>query len=164
MSRYDGIEGFGLIFDRTIADVNYVKALIEKGYEKMSEEERQQWRGDLKGCLNASDLNRVGIVCEWLNDRLRELGYEVSLNVKKDWNEQSFCEKKWMTDYCLNVKKVIEAVKNERMYEIPVDMENADYMDQNRIEKNLYLMREVLDSLLDGMETLVFTLGGDGFE
>lgn len=47
------------VTDRTQADVDRAKYLIEKGYSNLTEDERTEWNAGLKGCLNASDLSRI---------------------------------------------------------------------------------------------------------
>jgi len=47
------------ITDRTQADVDRAKYLMEKGYENFTPEEKAEWDAGLKGCLNRSDLERI---------------------------------------------------------------------------------------------------------
>ena len=47
------------VTDRTQADVDRAKYLINKGYTNLTEDERTEWNAGLKGCLNASDLSRI---------------------------------------------------------------------------------------------------------
>jgi len=47
------------VTDRTPADVDRAKYLINKGYANLTEDERTEWNAGLKGCLNASDLSRI---------------------------------------------------------------------------------------------------------
>lgn len=48
-----------LITDRTQADVTRWKTLHDKGWFRMSPEEKVEWSSGLKGTYNATDLNRV---------------------------------------------------------------------------------------------------------
>lgn len=47
------------IYDRTQADVDYVKRLHDKGWKNLTQEERTAWLLGLKGCLNRNDLERI---------------------------------------------------------------------------------------------------------
>lgn len=59
-----------LITDRTQADVTRWKTLHDKGWFRMSPEEKVEWSSGLKGTYNASDLNRVTAAMEYINNRL----------------------------------------------------------------------------------------------
>lgn len=47
------------VFDRRKEDVDRVKELRDKGWAAMSEEEKTEWLGGLKGALNTRDLKRI---------------------------------------------------------------------------------------------------------
>lgn len=47
------------IYDRTQADVDYVNELRRIGWQNMTQKQREEWLGGLKGCLNTSDLKRI---------------------------------------------------------------------------------------------------------
>lgn len=48
------------VYDRKQADVDRVKELNRKYLERtITDEEKAEWAGDLKGALNTSDLNRI---------------------------------------------------------------------------------------------------------
>lgn len=48
------------VYDRTRSDVDRVIELNRKYLSRtITEEEKEEWKGNLKGALNASDLNRV---------------------------------------------------------------------------------------------------------
>lgn len=66
-----------LITDRTQRDVDRVNDLNTKGWLGMTDAEREEWSGGLKGSYNALDLNRVTSAMEYLVDRLKGFGYEV---------------------------------------------------------------------------------------
>lgn len=53
------VEWIDPVTDRTQADVDRAKYLINKGYSNLTEDERTEWTAGLKGCLNASDLSRI---------------------------------------------------------------------------------------------------------
>lgn len=47
------------VYDRTQADVDYVKQLQDKGWKYLAEWEKMEWLEGLKGCLNRKDLERI---------------------------------------------------------------------------------------------------------
>ncbi len=47
------------VYDRTQADVDRVHELCRTGWGNMTEEQREEWLGGLKGCLNTPDLKRI---------------------------------------------------------------------------------------------------------
>lgn len=47
------------IYDRTQEDVDRVAELRRIGWDKLTESQRAEWLGGLKGCLNTSDLKRI---------------------------------------------------------------------------------------------------------
>lgn len=66
-----------LITDRTEADVARAKALAAKGWDAMTDAEKTEWSGNLKGAYNISDIIRVTAAMEYLTDLLRSYGYNV---------------------------------------------------------------------------------------
>lgn len=64
-----------LITDRTQADVTRWKTLHDKGWSRMSPEEKVEWSSGLKGTYNATDLNRVTAAMEELDQQFRQYGY-----------------------------------------------------------------------------------------
>ncbi|RHN01468.1 hypothetical protein [Dielma fastidiosa] len=153
-----------LIYDRTAADVNRAIYLRNKGYENLTDAEKQEWSSDLKGCLNCSDLNRVAEACRYINAMYRQWGYDVTIPVKTDFTMDDFQDLQLMSDYCLSVLNLMGSIKNGRMGEVPRRMTGATHVTQNNIERNLYLMPHVLKSVQEGMQVLKCTLGGDEFE
>lgn len=63
------------IYDRIQADVERVHELRTIGWQKMTPEQRGEWMGGLKGCLNTSDLKRIEnaiyVIAQLLNVELR---------------------------------------------------------------------------------------------
>lgn len=153
-----------LIYDRTIADVNRVIYLRNKGYMHLTDEEKNEWNTDLKGCLNCSDLNRVAEACQYINNVYRQWGYDVHIPIKNDFKIDDFQDLQLMSDYCLSILNLMGSIKNGRTAAIPVRMTGATHLTQNNIERNLYLMTDVLEMVKDGMRVLQCTVGGDEFE
>ena len=71
-----------LITDRTKADVERWKTLRDKGWNGMTEAERNEWLGVIvpkpsasKGMYTHRDMNRVESAVKQISERMRELGY-----------------------------------------------------------------------------------------
>ena len=47
------------IYDRTQADVDRAKELYNIGWANMTDAQKEEWLGGLKGCLNTTDLSRI---------------------------------------------------------------------------------------------------------
>ena len=91
------------VINRTYADVERWRELRDKGWLRMSDEEKMEWMGTIlptptasKGMYTSRDLNRVEMAVETLSDTLKSLGYLKSdVSVKTDWTyEDDF----WRTD------------------------------------------------------------------
>ena len=76
-----------LITDRTAADVSEAKHLRDKliAGEALTDEESARYFAGLRGCYNASDMNRVGAAVRYVADRLNAEGYGAYVSPKTDW-------------------------------------------------------------------------------
>lgn len=154
-----------MIFDRTQADVDEVSQLIEKGYQHMSVEEKRKWLTDMKGAINASDLNRVGEACHYIEQLLiAEDYFRMHTDAKVDIESDGIYDELILNEYVDSVLRFMKLIPSDLYEYIPANYDYVTYEDQNHIEKNLYLMPQVLRSIQDGMQVLSFTLGGDEFE
>ena len=77
------------ITNRTQSDVERVLELLQKGWQKFSDDEKTEWANGMKGALNASDLARVQDNIQLLSDVL-ELNLAV-LAVPDLPNETFYC-------------------------------------------------------------------------
>lgn len=66
------------VTDRSESDIKRVFELLKKGWQNLSENEKNEWNNGVKGSLNTSDLERVQNNIQLLSDVL-ELGLNVSL-------------------------------------------------------------------------------------
>lgn len=67
----DWIPNRKLIFDRTQEDVDRVKELNQKfRLGTITDEEKLEWQGEMKGALNYSDLERITYYIDFLGDVL----------------------------------------------------------------------------------------------
>ena len=135
-----------LITDRTLLDVERWKELRNKGWNGMTEQERQEWMGEItstpsavKGMYTHNDFNRVESAVKALSERLTELGYKHSpLVVKTDWSYDDEVWKQDMERYLSNIatiRKTIHVFPNTPT--TPTVNNNLDYMSANDIEKIL---------------------------
>ena len=103
-----------LITDRTTLDVERWKVLLNKGWNGMSESERQEWLGETtptpsaaKGMYTHNDLNRVESAVKVLSARLYDLGYLNShLVVKTDWSYTDELTREDMERYYGNIARI----------------------------------------------------------
>lgn len=69
-----------LIYDRTAADVERALALAKKAEAgTLTDTEKTEWLAGMKGCYNASDLNRVESAVKLLAATLTSAGYPVEV-------------------------------------------------------------------------------------
>lgn len=80
------LSDFNLITDRTQSEVDRHAELKAKGWQGMTDDEKNEWRTSLKGAYNYTDMNRVESAVEYVANKLTEVGYVVLPIVKKDWN------------------------------------------------------------------------------
>src|SRR5690606_17469883 len=98
---------------------------------------------ELKGCLNATDLNRIESNTRYISQFLQEYGYQLNVTTKIDW-----------TDECLpnvdDVNRIIDNIKEIRnkYYEPPgmpsLPQTMVSFSDINAIERSLMLFHEML--------------------
>lgn len=139
-----------LITDRTILDYERWRTLRDKGYENMTEAERAEFAGDMKGAYNASDLNRVGEVLNYLRDRLTAAGYlggnEFAARV--DWTVGEIPTAEQFSDYIVAVHTVREAMsQKETTPPAPENIGSLDYEGANHIEIILIDIEELITKM-----------------
>lgn len=136
-----------LITDRTQADITHWRNLKAKGYEAMTEAEKEEWYANLKGSYNASDLNRVTEAMEYLARRFNQYGYAVTLHHIKDlWTMDDIPTEDDMEKYLDNVSRlravfaVLKTTPN-----VPPDMVRLTYQEANAIEQILTDINTVIE-------------------
>ena len=149
-----------LITDRTQADEERVEELAAKGYDAMSDAEKAEWDGEMKGAYDASDLNRVESAVAYLAELLVLLPIELKeyaaskgvafdaffdvpydsdayvLTTKTDWAEPDNPTPEQMARYLENVKSLRRAL-DYATSDLPGSMDNLDIDGANAIEKAL---------------------------
>lgn len=129
---------FPVITDRTQADVDYVDRLSEKGWDSMTDREKIEYIGGLKGAYNAIDLNRVGYAINYLSNWLGSMGYMVDANGRTDWMMKDAFGPDEETAYLAKVRRLRNALAIPfDTPQVPPDMENFLYNEANDIERIL---------------------------
>ena len=145
------INGIEMITDRSASDVLLAKNLIKKGFQNMTEDEKNSFLSGLKGAYNYSDVNRVETAIKYFVDTMlqiyeqniqlaKELGvswasiYDVPYNPedyknmvhKNDWSTNDIFSEADRTDFLNKIVHVLSAI-----IDIP---SNTNYLtDKNRL-------------------------------
>jgi hypothetical protein len=130
------------VVDRTLRDVQDALAQIEAWRTQVAKGQSPTVT-ELKGCLNATDLNRIEANTRYISQLIREHGFQTNVITKVDW-----------TDECLpnvdDVNRIIDNIKEIRnKYYEPAGMPSlpqtmVSFSDINAIERSLMLFREML--------------------
>lgn len=143
------------IFDRTQADVDFAIAQIA------------EWRKSgvitsryLKGCLNVTDLNRIEGNIQYLSDELSSLCYFPHASVVF-WETNGLPTVSDVNRILSNIGKIISAYyQYPSAPSLPSTMLRFEHI--NDIEKNLYLLKEMLDNMVSSFrECGTFYCGED---
>ena len=133
------------IYDRTQADVNYA-------LQKIAEWLKGNIAGnatsvtDLKGCLNVSDINRIESNIEYLGKQLVDHGYHTSV-FTKSWRNDDLPNEGDVARILENVRGLVNSYYTHPVApSIPNTLLN--YEDVNAVEKNLFLIKELLDCMV----------------
>ena len=146
-----------LITDRKQEDVVYLKSLWIKGWNNLTDEEKNFWQTNAKGAYNAPDASRVGQAVLFLQNYLngvqaaldahRELygvasdtifnvtWGQLALTVKTDWTTGDIPTPEQLTVYLQNVNDVSAAITITR--HLPSGMDNLTVQGANEIERVL---------------------------
>lgn len=128
-----------LIRDRTLNNVLTAKLTIQRLKDgTATQEEIDSYNNGLKGCYNATDLNRVGEAVEELATILNNsLGFAVVVNPKTDWTSNDIPSVTELTTYLENIRVLMTAIEMSSS-QLPQTMAFLDYIKANRIEEILY--------------------------
>lgn len=147
-----------LITNRTPQDVERWRTLRDKGWDNMSDIERQEWLGEIettpaatRGMYTHNDLNRVEKAVESISKRLLELGYISSpLTVKIDWTSDDVVWEKDINRYYNNIVLLRESVDiHPGISEAPIVGSKMNYVVANNIEKILMDMDSLVTKIKD---------------
>lgn len=133
------------IFDRTQEDVDFA-------VEKIAEWIVGNITGnplvvyDLKGCLNVSDINRIEGNIAYLASELSRLHYPPDTSTKS-WTAAGMPNEQDISRIVYNVRALITAYYQQDI--APNVPENLlGYNEVNAVEKNLSLIKELLDCMV----------------
>lgn len=128
------------IYDRTEEDVSRVKELTEKYLSgTITELEKTEWYGNMKGALNLSDLNRVegnlSVIAEILG----------LIITAKTWSIGNIPRESDYRRICNNLQVICNAMPTANVLEVPDPPLNT-YQKWNDIEKIIF---DIYNSLMD---------------
>lgn len=156
------INGINMVTNRSQADVNFVKTLIKKGFDGMTEYEKTDFLAGLPGAYNYTDFNRVESAIEYIAQefaaspsRLKALADALGV----DWQESAFAlsydpntfdgaviKKNWTIGdvlsgsdrqrYIDNILKAVRSFDIDRR-NVPTSLRGLDHIGANAIEKGL---------------------------
>ena len=137
-----------MVYDRTYADLARAKELAVIGYANMTDAEREEWDGGLRGAYNAIDFNRVENAVLFLCVVLKELPQEIrdfAAELGVSWD--GFFDVPYSTD-ALNLK----AKNTWKAGEIPTKAEKSRYL-SNVVElrRTLDYETDMLPASMDGL-------------
>ena len=137
-----------LIWDRTQADVDRWKALRDKGWQAMTDEERAEWLTSMKGAYNHTDMNRVEQAVEYLSERMRSVGCIFHPEVKTTWTVQDKPQKVDFERYCQNVKTLRDLLTvYSTTPQAPTTTKKLDYQMANDLEKILVDVNDLINKM-----------------
>jgi hypothetical protein len=130
------------VVDRTLNDVQDALAQIEAWRTQVAKG-LSPTVTELKGCLNATDLNRIESNTRYISEFLRAYGFQTNVTTKVDWTDESLPN-------ATDVNRIIDNIKEIRnKYYEPAGMPSlpqtmVSFSDINAIEQSLLMFREML--------------------
>lgn len=142
------------IFDRTNEDLAIATELREKiatiGYDKLTDYEKELWNSDLKGCRNASDLNRIGNAFNIISNMMYTAGIiEEEFHIKDDW-EQIDIPSIWNMENLLGIIAVLREIASQydkTIEKVPNNPINT-IEKMNLVERILYEVYNITNIIL----------------
>ena len=123
------------VYDRTQADVDYAKYQLAQKINNI----------EYKGCFNATDMSRIENNIQYLSDILISLYYFNSLTTRT-WGKNGLPYQSYIDNIINNISILWEK------WGKPPDAEDLPntlltYEQVNNIEKNIFLLKEMLDDM-----------------
>ena len=140
-----------LVTDRSLADVTRWRELRNKGWARMTEEERAEWQTSMKGAYNNTDLNRVGAALNYVRERLEEHRYlpENAFLARTDWVAGEIPTAADLTKYIGYVSTVRQAfVGFSNTPPAPTDAWRLTYREANDIEQIILDVNTLLSNMV----------------
>ena len=124
------------VYDRTQADVDYARQQLAQKINTM----------DYKGCFNTTDINRIEDNARYLADLLISLYYFNNVSTS-NWDRESIPYQEHIDRIINNISEMWERWGRPNDAEdLPVSLLNHEQV--NNIEKNLFLLKELLDDMV----------------
>ena len=128
------------IYDRTEEDVETAIDQISKW--ALEENPSTQ---DLKGCINASDLNRIDENIQFLFETLNTYGYPSYVNPRA-WNRRDLFTQIDLQRICSDIKSLIQSYY--QTVQAPTSPENISTIQEvNDAERNIYLLKYLINAM-----------------
>lgn len=141
-----------LITDRTLLDVEEIKALTEaiKAGTATEAQVQQYLNADNKGAYTYRDLNRVEEAVLYVAERLKENGYLVDIPVTRSWMTADKPNAKDFERYLSNVALIRNAIPVwANTPDAPTDMNGFDINKANALERILADVDRILNNIRD---------------
>lgn len=140
---------FNLITDRTETDRQRALYLDGISWDDMTEAEREEWQGTMKGAYNATDMNRVGAAVEYVAERLASCGIAVSVAPVTGWAEGDLPTVAQLTAYLDDIRTIRAALPvPSSTPKVPGDMDALTVDEANNIEKILLRVDALITQML----------------
>lgn len=143
-----------LITDRTQNDVEEAKRIRAKlaSGEVLTDAESAAYFAGLRGCYNASDMNRVGNAVRYIADRLNAEGYGVVVHPRIGWTMKDIVRKSDWKAYLDEVQKLRYVLTllpttpeiTDAMYD------GIDHIEANHIEQILVDLDTLITRMIAG--------------
>lgn len=136
-----------LITDRTQADVDRLKLLLERGVDNWTADELAWFNtGILRGSYDTDDFNRVGVAARYLSRELEKRGWEAPVTVRTDWTMEQKNTRTPMRRYLEDVETIRDAQQLNLLREMPLPktMRWLEYVGANQIEQALVAADSIL--------------------
>jgi hypothetical protein len=173
------INGVEMITDRSQSDVVIAKSLIKKGFQNMTESEKEEFLVGLKGAYNYTDVNRVEAAVEYLAEKLSKIPSELKqyaedlgvywyndvFNVQYNAdNYIGITAKKWYVGETFSeeerqkyLEKILSVLNSLNVVpdSFPRTMNGITYKGANIIESSLVNLDAVSTQIKEEKETLI---------
>lgn len=134
-----------LITDRTQADVSALLGLGRKGWDKMTQAERDEWMQSARGAYNYNDWNRVGVAMAYMQGFLIASGYDPAVLPKINWTMQDIPTPEECETYISSIKAIRDVIAlPPDIPTVPNNMNNIDWKGANAIEKILEIVEDFI--------------------
>ena len=137
------------VFDRTQEDVDIAIKTIEE-WINTDIAGKLFVLYDLKGCLNVSDINRIENNMAYLAETLISHGYYPNV-VTKTWTNSGIPTQNDIERIIKNLRELLNSFYVSRKAPtVPNDL--LSYEEVNAIEKNLFIIKELIEIMLNSFK------------